>query len=296
MFTFHPSPYKDDEDVGEDEEPVIVDGKERYPKEDYPEMVSGYKTSDMKYPERGYQFATLTIVAADTPIVLAIEPVRKERKWEEADDSVDVETTSYEGIVDRLLEQAEQHVDIHKVFFDRGFASHGVRDVLDRRDIQYVIGKPKDSDDDFENIEEVKDDPAYDSRIEWVKATANGRTHKVSIIYAPTDEEGEEYSLFTVNGWVTPDRAEGLLEQYRHRWEIENQYKSIKQHFLPQTATKDYRVRFLYFVLGVIMHNVWRLTNFVLRDEVDVDLGESPPLPAGEIVELVGFCLFDPGG
>lgn len=28
---------------------------------------------------------------------------------------------------------------------------------------------------------------------------------------------------------------------------------------------------------------------------LDVDLGEKPPLWAGEIVELVGFCLFDPG-
>ena len=74
------------------------------------------------------------------------------------------------------------------------------------------------------------------------------------------------------------------------------EYKSIRKHFLPASASKDYRVRFLYFTIGVLMHNVWRLTNFLLRDEVDVDLGEKPPLRAGEIVELVAFCLFDPGG
>jgi len=55
-------------------------------------------------------------------------------------------------------------------------------------------------------------------------------------------------------------------------------------------------LRFLYFTIGVMMHNVWRLTNFLLRDEVAVDLGEKPPLRAGEIIELVAFCLLDPGG
>ena len=250
-------------------------------------MVSGFKE---RY-ERGYKFATLTIVAEDTPIVLAIEPVRDYRWWERRDRE-DVETTSRADIVDRLLEQAEQHVDIHKVFCDREFDSPEVRDVIDQRTIQYVIGKKTQATADYENIEEIREDPAYDSRIELAELAYDGRTHKVSIIYLP----GGEYSLFTVNGWVDLDRAQGLTAQYRKRWQIENEYKSIKHNFLPTTATKDYRIRFLYFVIGVILHNVWRLTNFMLRDEVDVDLGESPPILAGEIVELVGLYLFDPGG
>lgn len=120
--------------------------------------------------------------------------------------------------------------------------------------------------------------------------------HEVSIIYLSGDDEDDDCSIFTVNGWVDSGRASALTNQYRNRWMIENEYKTIKENFLPQTATKDYRVRFLYFVIGVILHNIWRLANFMLRDEVDVDLGEEPPLRAGEIVELVGFCLFDPGG
>lgn len=51
-----------------------------------------------------------------------------------------------------------------------------------------------------------------------------------------------------------PNRAQALTEQYRQRWTIENQYKAIREHSLPQTATKDYRVRFLYFIIGVILH------------------------------------------
>ncbi|MFC6723088.1 transposase [Halobium palmae] len=290
-FNFWPSPTKDEEDVGEGELPVNNGKGPFYPKEDFPETVSGFKDQKKKETERGYKFATITIVAEDTPIILGIEPVR-DYSWWERKKKEDVVTTSRAGIVKRLLEQAEQHVEIHKLFCDREFDIHEIRDIADRKQIQYVIGKRSQSNEDFRNIEEIKESLVYDTRIEHAWVHCDGRRHKVSIIYVP----GGEYSQFTVNGWVEPGRAEVLIDQYRHRWQIENQYKSIKEHFLPKTSTKDYRVRFLYFVVGVVMHNVWRLTNFILRDEVEGDLGENPPLPGGEIVELVGFCLFDPGG
>ena len=37
-----------------------------------------------------------------------------------------------------------------------------------------------------------------------------------------------------------------------------------------------------------------RVSVDVVRDEVAVHLGENPPIPAGELVELIGFFLFDP--
>ncbi|MDT3437285.1 hypothetical protein [Haloarcula sp. 1CSR25-25] len=50
----------------------------RLPKDAYPGMVSGLKDSHM----RGYKFATLTIIGKDTPIVLAVEPVKQVSGWE----------------------------------------------------------------------------------------------------------------------------------------------------------------------------------------------------------------------
>jgi hypothetical protein len=290
-FNFWPSPFDDDPKAGWGEGPIIrKSGQTAYPKAEYPDMVSGFKDPKKTDTERGYKFATITIVAEDTPIVLGIEPVRDKRWWERAA-GVEIESTSRTEVVERLLEQAGQHVDVHKVFCDREFDVHGVRDAINQRNIQYVIGKTNRSTADAINVEEIIEDSVYDSRIEHVEGWHEGRMHKLSIVYLP----GGEYSLFTVNGWVDADRAQALTGQYRRRWTIENEYKSIKANFLPTTATKDYRIRFLYFVIGVILHNVWRLTNFVLRDKVDIDLGEKPPIRAGEIVELVGFCLFDPG-
>lgn len=97
------------------------------------------------------------------------------------------------------------------MFCDREFDIHGIRDLLDRHNIQYVIGKQKRSTADYENIEEIKEDPVYDHRIEHAELTYERRTHEVSIAYLPsgTDEDGEDtYSLFTMNGHVDPDRAQ----------------------------------------------------------------------------------------
>jgi len=106
--------------------------------------------------------------------VLGVEPVRDKRRWEDADE---IETTSRGDIVERLLEQAAQHVDIHKAFLDRGFDSLQVRDVLDRRNIQYVVGLTKGSNVDEDNIEEVKTNEVYDGRVCWgTRHTMAGHT------------------------------------------------------------------------------------------------------------------------
>lgn len=85
--------------------------------------------------------------------------------------------------------------------------------------------------------------------------------------------------------------VQGFTGQYTQRWEIENEYKTIKQHFLPTVASMDYRIRFLYFVIGVVMYNIWRVTNLLFRDAVDVHLGEQPSIPAGEFIEILAFCI-----
>lgn len=164
-FNFWSSPFKDEADVERDEEPVVSDkGYEAYPKDDYPEMVSGFKSGNKEKAERGYKFATLTIVAENTPIVLAIEPVRDSRWWEKADESVDVVRTPRVAIVRELIEQAEKHVDLHKVFCDREFDIHAVRNVLDAEGLQYIIPKKEQSIADSVNVKEVIEDPVYNSR------------------------------------------------------------------------------------------------------------------------------------
>lgn len=287
------SPFKSEEDADPDEEPVRYTDrqgreKEKYLKEWLPETTSGLKDSD----EYGLQFATISIIAEDTPIVLGVEPVRDKRVWEDDD----VETTSRGDIVERLLDQAAQHVDIHKVFLDRGFDSKHVRAAIDQRDMLYVLGKQKGADIDEEQIEDIKTNEVYDGRVLHGSLEYEGHEHDMSFVYHPADWSDDDYKIWTMNAHVDTGRAQALIAQYDQRMEIEGQYATIKQHFLPKTSSMDYRLRFLYFLLGVVMYNVWRMANFILRDDVDVHLGEDPPIAAGEVIELIGLCLFDPGG
>lgn len=299
-WPYWPSPFREDDELASAAESVVIerdDGSTRTvaPKADYPEMVSGTKRDC----QRAYKFATLSIVAQDTPIVLAIEPVRDRRWWE----SEDIETRTRGALVDRLLDQAQRHVEINKVFADREFDSYEVRHVIDQHDAFYVIGKRRQAAADRIAIQQTVAHSVADVSVEHATLTYDEQPHDVSFIYVPKDIAKDEeayidgtYAIFTVNAHVSPDRAMGLATQYRHRWMIENEYKTIKKHYLPTSASSDYRIRWLYFTIGVLMYNVWRLTNFLLRAEVACNLGEDPPLLAGEIVELVGFCLFDPGG
>jgi IS4 transposase len=291
-WNFYSSPFMSKNDAREaDKEPikVTINGKEKLLDPDHPELVSGLKDSD----ERGYKFATITIIAENTPIVLGVEPVRDRRRWER-EMGWEVERTSRADVVESLLEQASRHVDIHKVFLDRGFSSKETRDIIDDRELLYVLGKPARSEVEKDHIDEIKDHDLYDSRIVHDTHEYNGREHDITYIYTPSRQDGDKYAMFTVNEHIDHHRAEALLDQYGQRMEIENEYKTIKKHFLPTSASKDFRIRFLYFVIGTLLYNVWRMANFVLRDAVNGDLGEHPPILAGEMIELVAFCLFDP--
>ncbi|EMA42094.1 transposase IS4 family protein [Halococcus hamelinensis 100A6] len=277
------SPYKDDGDVTHGEEPIVADGMEIYPREDYPEMIHGLKERH----ERGYEMATITIIGEDTPIVLGIEPVRRDSDWE----SEDAQITPQSCLVERLLKQAKQHVDIHKLFCDRGFDTHSVRDAIDRHDTTYLIPKRKYRA-EIRDIEELDREAVSDAGVvRDVPREYDGRVHTGSIMYVPSTKEEGAYAAFTTNRDVPLEQVEGFASQYSQRWEIENEYKTIKKHFLPTVGSMDYRIRFLYFVIGVVMYNVWRLTNLLFRSTVGVHLGERPPIPAGEFTEILAFCI-----
>lgn len=291
QWGFHGHPLRDHGDRQDEDRVIQRDGTPRWVRDEFPEMVSGSHKED--HP-RAFKFATLTIIARDTPFILAVEPVREESWWEP--DGTPTPRTA--DIVDRLLEQATEHVDIHKVFMDSAFYAGGVQNVVDQHGITYLIPKSKRNSDDkgvIQTVEELPEDEAV--RDEEFEDDQTGRSHVGTCLYAPSRQADGEYAVFVSNRDVDPDMAPGLVEQYDQRWEIENQYRAIKSNFLPRCASLDYRLRFLYFVIGCVMQNVWRLANYYLRREVapDADFDGETPIPAREIVLIVGFAI-DPGG
>jgi len=93
---------------------------------------------------------------------------------------------------------------------------------------------------------------------------------------------------------VRPNEAESFCRRYSRRWQIENEYKSIKNDFLAKTSSKDYRVRLFYFVFAVVLYNIWRLTDFLLKADVDGEMDYAPMLTTGECIKLVALGLILP--
>lgn len=112
-------------------------------------------------------------------------------------------------------------------------------------------------------------------------------------MYVPSTS-GKGTTVFATNLQVGPDEAEMFCRRYRRRWQIENEYKSINGDFLAKTSSKDSRVRLFYFVFAVLLYNIWRLTDFLLKAGVDGEMDYAPVLTAGECVELVASALIPP--
>lgn len=285
---FHRSPWKGEDDIDPDDERIVVNsrtGETKVPKDDYPEMVNGSEDRG----EYEYQYATLTIVGHNAPIVLGVEPVRHD-SLHEGDDG---ETNPWSATVDRLMEQATEFVDIHLLMADRAFDSQGVFHVLDQRhEVDYLIPSTKQSDELRQKAEAVRTDPAVTARIEpeaslcldddlsYIDTDAdpnldeNNFSHNVTLMHVPADRDDwivrhandTGYAVFATNREdVSPLDAEGLTNRYSDRWDIENEYKMI-QPLLPSIASKDYRMRFFSFVFSCLVYNLWRVVDHSMKE------------------------------
>jgi hypothetical protein len=79
------------------------------------------------------------------------------------------------------------------------------------------------------------------------------------------DSKGLQYFI----GTNLPGRPKRILKLYKKRWGIETSYRMIGQ-FFAKTTTDDYAVRVWYFVLAILLYNVWVLLNARVKDHVIV--------------------------
>lgn len=248
--------------------------------EDMP-MVSGTKEGD----RRAFKFATLSIVGQNIPLILAVEPIRESSDWDGN------QPNEIHRVVRRLMRQAQEHVQIETVLCDREFDSRRVFQTLSNLGVNYLIPKRITS---IERtaIEKMEDD-GREVAVESASVHVETGSHSMRFLYVPATK-GEGTAVFATNLHVEPDEAERFCRRYSRRWQIENEYKSIKSDFLAKTSSKDYRIRLFYFVFAVLLYNIWRLTDFLLKASVDGEMDYAPVLTAGECVELIVSALIPP--
>jgi hypothetical protein len=240
-------------------------------------MVSG-----LDQENRAFKFATLSIVGLNIPLVLAIEPVRESSAWDENSPN------QVHRVVRRLIRRAKQHVPIETVLCDREFDSKRVFQTLSNLGVNYLI--PKRINSTEQEVIETMEADGQATAVESASVHVETGSHSMKFLYVPSTK-GEGTTVFATNLRVGPDEAETFCRRYSRRWQIENEYKSIKGDFLAKTSSKDYRVRLFYFVFAVLLYNIWRLTDFLLKADVDGEMDYAPVLTAGECVELVCSAL-----
>lgn len=245
-------------------------------------MVSGGAEIGDREHGYGHKYAVLSIVGRDVPLVLAIEPVIESSSWD------DNETVSKHEIVQRLLDRASQHVDIHTVLCDRGFDAHEVRQVIEDFGATYLMPRRK-----FEKEKQAIRKMGRDGeRVAVESATLNTElgSHEVDFLYVPkTKGNGDGTVVFVTNRDVSPDEAEGYVATYRRRWRIENAFKTFKNEFLAVTNSREYPVRLFYFAFATLLYNIWRVANYLLKVEQAERTGEELDITAPPVIAATDF-------
>jgi len=240
-------------------------------------MVSG-----LSQEERAFKFATLSIVGLNIPLILAVEPIRESSAWDENP------SNQIHRVVRRLVTRAKEHVPIETVLCDREFDAQRVYQTLSNLGVNYLI--PKRINSTEQEVIEAMETDRQAVAVESASVHVEAGNHSMQFLYVPSTK-GDGTTVFATNLRVGPDEAETFCRRYSRRWQIENEYKSIKGDFLAKTSSKDYRVRLFYFVFAVLLYNIWRLTDFLLKAGVDGEMDHAPVLTAGECVELVCSAL-----
>lgn len=265
------------------------DREEDIPNPNFPAMASGYKKEDEEDPRypRGYKFATITLVGQNVPIVLGVEPVRNNSIWQDDDAPSD----SYGELVSRLLDRAQQFVDLDMVLFDSAFYAKAALNEINQRGLTYLAPMPK-YQSEKDAIGNVEEHPTADMAIRrGCPLTYEGQTHHFQQLIVPSSEKTGSYAVFITNmDRVETEHIRHVVNIYNRRWDIENQYKSIKE-FMPRTSSMDFRVRFLVFVFSALMYNLWRLTDYLIKLSLDIPLRDEPVIGARTFVRAVGNFL-----
>ncbi len=77
-----------------------------------------------------------------------------------------------------------------------------------------------------------------------------------------------------------------LLREYGYRWEIESGYKSIKR-FMAATTSKNFVLRFFYFVFACLLYSIWRAVDLLAQVELTGEYDGSPIVTANTVLTLL---------
>jgi hypothetical protein len=216
--------------------------------------------------------------------------------------------------VSYIIRMLDPYMSIREVFADSEFATGPILNFLEDRSIDYTFRYKKSGDDikswlkgmsgneiagamDY-TINEDKDHPKRHETRLLAKRVKRGKPdmslpkgqHSLDSFVS---EEGqldledfdrrdiEDYDgpwFVYVTSHDVPNDRESVrekLKQYASRWNVETDYRVVKQNFMPHTNTDKYAVRVLFWFWAVSMYNAWVLADILIKLDREWDLDED---------------------
>ena len=80
------------------------------------------------------------------------------------------------------------------------------------------------------------------------------------------DKPDDKFIAFVTNiKFDDPERVVSVIpEEYRYRWGIETSYR-VEDGFEAKTTSRNFTLRVIYFMLSIILYNLWILTRVEIQ-------------------------------
>jgi hypothetical protein len=168
-----------------------------------------------------------------------------------------------ENIVRNLIGFVQQLVSIRVLLLDRGFYCNEVMQEIKKMKHRFVMPAKQ-----YERVKQLmktayKDGPQH-------YEMAKGAPYTLVVV---NDEDTGKLLPYATN--LDGMQPVVIHELYTHRFGIETQYR-IKNQFLGRTCSKQYGVRYAFFILAVALYNLWILLNILERGRQGLDPGKIP--------------------
>lgn len=206
------------------------------------------KSKEKNGTKKFIRFATIAIVEDGKRFTLKVLPVTP--------------LSIRERVVEKLIKFAQQLVDIKVILFDRGFYSNEVIKTLKKLEQSFIMPVKKKG-----KVKQKMKEAYFEGPLEY--EMSKGETFTMMTV---RDEKNDKFLPYATNLDEKPSNVHDL---YKNRFGIETQYR-VKNKFMGKTCSKQYRVRYAFFVLAVSLYNIWILLNISIRGKEGLEPGRIP--------------------
>lgn len=233
----------------------------------------------------GHGYASIECVNTRKPFTLAAVPLNQ--------------FTIKKEIITKLVNESRKHVEIGRMFLDRGFFNvesiatlmelsvHFIIPAVKNKRIKRIIREAHCNSQKIPNSEYCGLITDY-----TMKSGKRSVTFKLVVILKPPDKDGEKWNEFAyaTNINVTLKNALELADSYRNRWGIETGYR-VKENVRGKTCSRNYAIRLLLQLLSIILYNLWQLCNLIVSIKINWKKRRYPII-LDEFKDIISDSIF----